>query len=179
MRMGMVVVGIVLLIVGAALMFVPLSPQPQQTLTQSSTTTPYAFTISGISITGSIPISVSWSSNTSVLLVAVACSGSCSSGNVSALSGATIQTGTSGTFSLNVPTGGTVEIAVGTITGGASSTTLNVKTALTTVGTIVLIVGILLLIVGLVLKGRPKPMAQPPMATPAQDASPPMAPPGQ
>lgn len=177
MRIGMVVVGVVVLIIGAALMFVPLSPQPSQTLTQSSTSTPYAFTISGISLTGSIPISVSWTSNTTVLLVAVACSGSCSSGNVSALSGATIQTGTSGSFTLNVPTGGTVEIAVGTITGSASSTTVNVTTALTTVGTILLVVGILLLIVGLVLKRKPKGMAQPP-AMPAQDSQP-MAPPGQ
>lgn len=175
MRIGMVVVGVVVLIIGAALMFVPLSPQPSQTLTQTSESTPYAFTISGISLTGSIPISVSWTSNTTITLLAVACSGTC--GNLSTLSGVTLQTGTSGSFSLSVPTGGTVEIGTITTGGTPSSTTVNVTTALTTVGTILLVVGILLLIVGLVLKRKPKGMAQPP-AMPAQDSQP-MAPPGQ
>lgn len=179
MRVGIVVVGVVLLVIGAVLLFVPLAPQPAQKLDQSSTTAPYAFTVSGFSITGSMPVSVSWTSNTSVLLVAVSCSGSCASANVSTLSGAVIQTGTSGSFTLSVPDGGTVEIAVGSVTGSPSSTTVNVTTAETTIGSILLIVGILLLIVGLVLRRKSsKPMAAA-SAMPAQDSQPPMAPPGQ
>ncbi|MCI4336110.1 MAG: hypothetical protein L3K17_02805 [Thermoplasmata archaeon] len=171
MRAGIVVVGVVLLVIGAALLFVPLSPQPAQTLTQSSETTPAGFTIAGFSITGNIPITVTWSSNTTVLIVAVACSGTCANENLSTLSGVT-QTGTSGTFSLNVPTGGQVWIAAGSLAGAPSSTTVNVKTALTTVGSLLLILGVLLLLVGLVLKSKSKAMRAPPPEPAASDAAP-------
>lgn len=177
MRIGIVVVGVVLLVIGAVLLFVPLTPQPAQTLSSSSAA-PYEFQVSGFSITGSMPVSVSWTSNTSVILAAVACSGTCS-GNVSSLSGVVLQTGTSGSFTLSVPDGGTVAIVAESSTGGPSSTTVNVTTAQTSIGSILLIVGILLLIVGLVLKRKSsKPMAASP-AMPAQDSQPPMAPPGQ
>jgi uncharacterized membrane protein len=178
MRVGMVVVGVVLLVIGAVLLFVPVAPQPSQTMNESSIETPYAFQISGFSITGNMPITVSWTSNTSVTLLAVACTGSCNSGNISTLSGVEVQTGTSGTFNMNVPSGGTVEIGAAPLTGGPSTTTVNVTTSETTIGSILLIVGILLLIVGLVLKRKSKAMSAPP-AMPAQESQPPMAPPAQ
>lgn len=179
MRAGIVVVGVVLLVIGAVLLYVPLAPQPAQTMTQSSSSaSPYAFQVSGFSITGSMPVSISWTSNTSVILAAVACSGTCS-GNISSVSGVVLQTGTSGSFTLSVPDGGTVAIVAESSTGGPSTTTVNVTTAETSIGSILLIVGILLLIVGLVLKRKSaKPMGASP-AMPASDSQSPMAPPGQ
>ena len=52
MRTGFVVVGVVLVILGAVLMLVPLVPQASVTVSQS---TPYVANITGFSITGTSP----------------------------------------------------------------------------------------------------------------------------
>ncbi|HYK93612.1 MAG TPA: hypothetical protein VEY07_06180 [Thermoplasmata archaeon] len=169
MRAGIVVVGIVLAIIGAVLLFVPVSSQAAQKIDESGA----AVQVGGFSITGSIPVAVSWTSTEPVTFYAAACSGSCATGSIASLSGVTIQVGTSGTFTINQPSGG--QIAFGFIPQNVSSTsataTVNMTTALTTVGSIVLIVGILILIVGLVLRSKSKASAMPPPqpATPGSD----------
>lgn len=167
MRVGIVVAGIVLVIVGAVLLFVPVVAQGSHTLDQSSANSFYLFSVSGFSITGSIPVSISWSSPSTVVMIAAACSATCDTGNLAGLSLAT-GTGTSGTLTVNQPNGGEVVVGFEPTSGGSSNATatVNVTTALTTVGSILLIVGILILIVGVVLRSKSKmaPMAPPPMS---------------
>jgi uncharacterized membrane protein len=175
MRIGLVIVGVVLLIVGAALLFVPVVPQSNETVSSSSTAPYYAASVSGFSLTGSIPIAVTWaSSGPSVTVIAGACSGSCiSSSQVSSI---TYQNGTSGSFTLSQPDGGSILMGVDQ-GGGGVNVTFKITTALTTVGSILVPVGILVLIVGAVLKrGGSKP-APAPMAAPEPTPTAPESPP--
>jgi uncharacterized membrane protein len=168
--MGVVVVGVVLLILGAVLMFVPIVPQSAQKVSSGSTLPAVIFSVSGFSVTGSIPVSVSWSSTGPVEVAAATCSGSCASANASAASGVVLQSGTSGSFTLNQPNGGQVVlVAVSTNSSSPTTTTFNVTTALSTVGSILLILGIVLLIVGVVVKSKSK--AAPMPMSPAADQS--------
>jgi uncharacterized membrane protein len=171
-RIGLVVVGIVLLVLGAVLLFVPLVPQSSQTVSSDSAVPGEVFSVSGFSLTGSIPVTISWTSDSPVIVAAATCSGNCESSNVSSVSGVTTQTGTSGTINLNQPDGGEVGFfVVSESPGGHANATFNVKTALTSVGSILLIVGILVLILGVVLRSGPKnpPASAPP--TPSSDAT--------
>ncbi|MCI4352422.1 MAG: AAA family ATPase [Thermoplasmata archaeon] len=164
-RIGKVllVVGLVLAVVGAVLLFVPVVAQPSQTV-QTTSSTPYvAFTVSGFSLTGSIPVSVSWTSTASVTVLAAACSAQCS-GNPSSISGLTTQTGTSGKFTLNQPDGGAVVLGALNVGGAAAAVTFKVTTALTSIGSILLIVGILLLVVGILRWSRKAEMPAAAMA---------------
>ncbi|MCI4372828.1 MAG: hypothetical protein L3K02_04205 [Thermoplasmata archaeon] len=172
MRIGFVVVGVVLVLLGAVLAFVPLIQVASQTITEG---TPYEANVTGVSVTGSVPASVSWSSNATISIEVGTCStlqsnGMCS-GSVSLLP---IQNGTSGTFSFSVPTGGAFVVAIASLSAATASIT--VKLAQSTIGLILLIVGILLLIVGLVLKRKGSKMAASSMAAP-MPSTPPASPP--
>jgi uncharacterized membrane protein len=176
MRIGLVIVGVILLIVGAVLLFVPVVPQSNETVSSSSSTPYYEASVSGYSISGSIPISVTWtSSGPAVEVAAGACSSGCT--NPSQVSSLTFQNGTSGSFTLNQPNGGS--IVMGEIYSGSSAVnvTFKITTALSTVGTILVPVGILILIVGAVLKGKGAKMAAAPAPTPAEPSSTPPPPP--
>lgn len=169
MRIGWVVVGIVLLLIGAVLLFVPVVPQANETVSSSSSTPYYAANVTGFSLTGNIPVAVSWSTsgNASVSIIAGACTSSCQS--LSQVSSLTFQNGTSGSFTLNQPDGGS--IVMGVASSGSSNVTFKISTALTTVGTILAIVGILLLIVGIVLRKKSKGSASPAPATPSTEST--------
>jgi uncharacterized membrane protein len=177
MRAGVVVVGIVLVVIGAVLMFVPVVGQGSQKV-DSSSSTPYdVFSVSGFSLTGSIPVSVAWTSTAAVTIVAAACSASCNTGDVSGISGLTEQTGTSGSFTLNQPDGG--EVLVGVVSSGSGSpatATFSITTALTTVGSILLVLGIVILIVGVVLRSKSKAASMPPAEPAGQMADAPNPP---
>ena len=181
MRGGIVIVGIVLIVIGAVLLFVPVAGQGSQTVNSGSSTPFEVISVSGFSITGSIPVSISWTSTGPAEVVAASCTASCdTSGGVSALAGVVIQSGTSGSFTIGQPNGG--EVVYGVIsTGGSSSVnaTFSVTTALTTVGSVLLIVGIVILIIGAVLRSKSKMAAMPPPqpATPAGEPMAPMNPP--
>ena len=181
MRLGILVAGIVLVIIGAALTFVPVVPQGSQTVRSNSTAPYYAGSISGFSLTGSIPVSVSWTASSDVEIVAVAasCDGAgCS--NATQISGATLQSGTSGSFTLDQPDGGSIIMGVVSTPGGSSANaTFKITTAVTTVGAILAIVGIILVIVGAVVrKGRKATTVAPaPTAWPAPTDGPTTAPP--
>ncbi len=185
MRLGIAVVGVILLVLGAVLLFVPLSPQPNQNVTSGSVSTGGSgvsiFSVSGFSLTGNIPVSISWSAPTAVVIGAVACSGTCQNPSTSG-SGVAVQTGTSGTFTLNQPDGGEIGLVAITTAGSAVTVTFKITTALTTVGSILLILGILLLIVGVVLKsksGAPAPVGAPPASPPPATTESTTAPPAQ
>jgi uncharacterized membrane protein len=168
MRAGLVVVGIVLAIIGAALLFVPVLPQSNETATSSSSTPYYAGSVSGFSLTGSIVVAVSWSTNgnTSVNVIAATCGGSCD--NVSDVSGITSQNGTSGSFTLSQPNGGSIIMGV-IYSGEAVTVTFKITTTLSTVGTLLIVLGIILLILGIVLgrKSTAPTTPTPPPVNPA------------
>jgi uncharacterized membrane protein len=151
MRPVIVVVGIVLLIVGAVLLFEPVVPQANQTITSQSSPPVDIESVSGYSLTGSIAVHIAWTSVAPVTVVAATCSANCNYN--SSASGVTLQSGTSGSFTLNQPNGG--EIAFGAInltSGKGGNATFTISTALATVGTLLIVVGILLVIAGVILK---------------------------
>jgi hypothetical protein len=175
MRMGLVVVGVVLLLIGAVLLFVPVVPQSNETVSSNSELPYYAASISGFALTGSTPVSVSWSVNgsTPVEIVAGACTSSCA--NATQISSITTQNATSGSFTLNQPNGGSILMGV-VYGGGPVTVTFKIATALSTVGTALLVIGILVLIAGLVLGRKPKPapmMAAQPTVVAADSGRPP------
>jgi uncharacterized membrane protein len=171
----MVVVGLVLLIIGAVLTFVPVAPQPSETVYSDSYEPYYHAHISEFSLTGTIAVSVSWSANATVeiLAAALSCQGSdCPTGNITQVSGLVNQTGTSGSFTLYQPSGGSFIMGIWSTSGNVpASATFNLTTAVTQIGVILVIIGILVLIAGVVLrKKRPKaPAAVPP--APSQPSS--------
>ncbi len=172
MRIGLVIVGVVLLIVGVALLLVPLVPQTNETVSSSSATPYYVASLSGFSLTGSIPIAVSWtSSGPAVTVIAGACSGTCS--NQSQVTGITSQAGTSGSFTLNQPDGGSILMGEVYTGSGTANVTFTITTALSTVGTVLVPIGILVLIVGVVLKRKGAMAPAPPMAAPSAPPPPP------
>ncbi|MCI4369927.1 MAG: hypothetical protein L3J81_01195 [Thermoplasmata archaeon] len=151
MRPVIVVVGIVLLIVGAVLLFEPVVPQANQTITSQSSPPIDIESVSGYSVTGAIAVHIAWTSVEPVTVVAATCSANCNT--TSTASGVTLQSGTSGSFTLNQPNGG--EIAFGALnltSGKGGNATFTISTALATVGTLLVVVGILLVIAGIILK---------------------------
>lgn len=163
MRIVIVVVGIVLIILGAVLAFVPLATAASQEVTSSA---PYVANITAaFSITGTVPLTISWTSGSTTSMILGACdkvnsgasniSGSCTNAQI------TTQTGTSGSWNVNVKPGGA--IVAGCFTSGCTAN-ITVKEGQTVIGDILLILGIVVLIVGVVLKSKPK--AAPPMAQP-------------
>lgn len=166
MRIVIVVVGIVLIILGAVLAFVPIGQIASQDVTSNA---PYAANLTGgaiaFSITGTVPLTISWTSSNSTTMIMGACdkvnlgasniSGSCTNAQI------TTQTGTSGSWNVNVKPGGA--IVAGCATSNCKAT-VTVKAGYTVIGDILLILGIVLLIVGVILKSKPK--AAPPMAQP-------------
>lgn len=151
MRAGLVVVGVVVLIVGAALLFVPILPQANATVTYERAG--YEANITGFSLTGSIAGTLAWNANQTVEFVFVSCpTGPCSSG------ASTIETqnGTSGSISFSVPSGGEVGARIVAGPPGASAT---VKLTLSepTWGSILVVAGVVILLAGLLLRRKPSP----------------------
>ena len=171
MRWGWVVVGIVVAVIGAALLFVPVIPQSNETATSSSATPYVIVSVGGYSLTGNVPVAVSWSvsGSTSVEVLAGACTANCN-GTSPQVSSLTSQNGTSGSFTLNQPNGG--EVIMGVVYDGSPAVTVTFKitTALSTVGTILVVIGILVLIVGVVLRrSKATPTPAPPTSTPSTE----------
>jgi uncharacterized membrane protein len=160
-RIIWVVLGVVLLIVGVVLLFVPVMPQTSQSLTAGTSQTSsdvYLGQVSGWSLTGNIPVAISWNSSADVIVGYATQSGACPSYlNVSNLVVST-QNGTSGSFTVNQPNGGCIVLAAA---GYGSVVTFKITTSLTLIGTILVFVGIIVMIVGIVLRGKPKAQPQP------------------
>jgi hypothetical protein len=179
MRAGWIVVGVVLLLVGAVLLFVPVIPQTNEVVSSSADIPFYAASVSGYSLTGSVPVAVTWTSSASTTVAAAVCSGSCT--NTSQISGVTYQTGTSGSFTLNQPNGGSIVMGEESSGNGTVSVTFKITSALSTVGSLLVVVGIIALLVGIVAGRKPKPapgmMAQPGASTTGSGNDPPGVPP--
>ncbi len=159
MRGGVVAIGIVLLVIGAVLAFVPLIQAASQDVSESS---PAAYNISALfSITGTVPLSISYTSSQTVDILVGTCDSvtyspsgqpQCSNPSISS------QNASGGTFNVNVKPGGAVVIGL----LGPGTATVTVKEGQTTAGDILLILGIVLVLVGLVLRGRARPVSPTP-----------------
>jgi len=160
MRTGLVVVGVVLLVLGAVLMLVPLVPQASVTVTQS---TPYVANITGFSITGTVPGEVSWSSSDTTTFAFGTCASLSASDRCTGANSSWVQNGTSGTITFSVATGG----AIAALVIGNGSASVNIKLAETTIGVVVIVIGVLLLLLGVVLKRKAAPAPPVPSPTPA------------
>src|SRR5690242_12221828 len=157
MRAGVLVVGILLAILGGILAFVPFIPTGSQTITAQQE---WAFNVTAaFSITGTVPLSISWSSPTDVTVQLVTCDSvsdlTCTNEHDSE------QNGTSGTFAVNPKVNG----AVGLILGTPGNATVTVREAQPTIGDALLIVGGLFVVAGIVLPRR-KPPAPVPVPAP-------------
>ncbi len=168
MRAGAVVLGVLLMVGGAVLAYVPFVPQPEQKVTS---TNPLVFNVTALfSLTGTDPLSASWTATVSVTLWAASCdhvnpNGSNLSNICRGFAVIATQNGTSGSFSWAPKLGATV--LIGFVPTNLSSTngtaTINVKTAEPAIGWIVFFLGLILLIVRLVVRKRGEPMpASPP-----------------
>ncbi len=164
MRTGMVAVGIVLLVLGAVLAFVPLLQAGSQDVSES---TPWGFNVTAaFSITGTVPLTISYSSSQSVNILVGTCDSISYSSGSPQCTNPTVsgQNGSSGTFNINVKPGGAVVVGI----LGAGTASVTVKEAQTPLGDILLILGIVVLLVGLVMRRRPSPA---PMAAPTAPPS--------
>lgn len=157
-----VAAGGVILVVGTVLLLVPVTPQPTETVRSQ-----YVGSVSGFSLIGKIAVFVTWTSAGAVQIGAAACPSTCTLSDYGR-SGAVRQYGTSGSFSLNQPDGGSIIMGnVGPtpqIVGlSGPNITFHITTAPTTVGTGAVVVGGAVLILGLVLRStsyaRPAPPA--------------------
>ncbi len=173
MRVGWVAVGIALVVGGALFLVVPLEPLPSQTVSTSATIPYYLGRVAGFSVTGAIPVSVSWTSDAPVEIFAGACASHCTNATVSSV---VAEYGLGGSFSLSQPDGG--YILLGATPSGAAGSPANVSfritTALTTVGSILIGVGFVCLLAGLVRRKGPKPPS--PSTRPVEPAAPPSSP---
>lgn len=184
MRAGLVVVGIILLILGAVLWFVPLIPSSDNfsASTPDCPTAPdctFAYNIYTASSLVPTYAKLSWSSPETVTFVAFTCTNSVSSDQLdSANTSAELRavcgtnatvgntTGTSGSYSFTIPAGGSLVFLA--LTG--SSTPPNVTSTLTGtepfLGLILVVLGVIVLILGLVLKSRRQKAAANPALAP-------------
>ncbi len=166
MRPLIVLIGIVIVIGGVVLAVVPVDPVTSKDITASS---PSHYHISErVPVLPSEPVSLSWSSNVSTTVILLTCSSiylnassvwaQCTGGSNQS------ETGTSGSWSLSVPTGGQY-LWFGVIAGSGAlsnpAVTVSIKTAVPTGALGLWIIGALIVLVGLFLRGRKKPASIP------------------
>ncbi len=162
MRWSWVAVGVALAVVGVLLLYVPVVPQRSETATYSTSSEGvqygyYRANVSGYSLSGTVVVDVSWTSNTStsVQVIAAACTAACG-GDYQHLSDVTNETGTQGRFVLDQPNGGSIVMGVlSTATGKDASVTFKITTAFATAGSVLVVAGPVLVIVGAVVRRRP------------------------
>ncbi len=183
-RTGIVIVGVILLVLGAVLAFVPLVTQSVQQTGSSSSSgfSGYVWNNNGIVLPATVKIS--WSASSTVMFLYITCTNTITQSQAQAANfnisscngmqsygaqsstflGQTIHydTGTSGSQSISVPAGGTLLFSG----GSGSPTTINISASYPEplIGFILLIVGVLILLVGLVLKSKKRAAAAPPQA---------------
>jgi hypothetical protein len=173
----MLIVGIVVIIIGAVLLFVPIVPTQSQKVTPSN---PDIFNVTAaFSITGQIQLALTWSASGSIEFAVASCnhldltatnfSHICQGPKVIGF-----QNGTSGSFSWSSKLGATVFAGIVTQNGSSGpSASVDVKGSSPVLGSILLIVGIILLIVGAVAPRRRPAMAPAPTSTTTTTATPP------
>lgn len=178
MRIWFVVIGVVVALVGATLLYVPVYPQPTQTVPAlPGPPTYYIGNVTGAPITGKIPVSISWTANVTVTVIGGACTNHCV--NFTDLSSVTLQAGTSGSFTVDQPIGGSIFFGANASGSTSGLVTFKVTSALSTLASALVIVGVVLALIGVFLRTQkpspaiatvPAPGAPSPSPTPAPAA---------
>jgi hypothetical protein len=156
-RVGVLIAGIVVIVIGAVLLFVPILPLQSQTVTSSA---PDIFNVTtAFSPTGGLQLSLTWSSATSITFAVFTCSSiNLNAHNFSGICrGPSIigfQNGTSGSFNFATKQGSTVFAGIVSQRSGTAS--VNVSGSSPVLATILLVLGVVLAIVGVVLKRKVK-----------------------
>ncbi len=184
-RTGIVIVGVILLVLGAVLAFVPLVTQSVQQTGSSSSSgfSGYVWDNNGIILPATVKISWTATSTSEFFYITCtntitqseaqasnfnltsSCNGMKTYGAQSTTFGGqtyNYDSGTSGSQSISVPGGGTLLFQGASGTGGTINISASYPEPL--IGLILLIVGVLILLVGLVLKSKKRVAAAPPQA---------------
>ncbi len=181
MRTGLVVVGLILLILGAVLLFIPILPgntnfsavSPTQCVSQATCQVSYNIYEASPSLLGGTSAKFTWSSPSTIFFHAVTCTNAVSGSQLSSAT-TTAQfnaacgtsnviantTGTGGTYTFTIPSGGSFVffgISAGTSSVTGSSTLTATEPLL---GLVILVVGLLLLIVGAATTSKKKKAAR-------------------
>lgn len=171
MRRRVLLLGIVLVLIGIVLSYVPTVPEGSHTatVTADSVAGPwYQFSekVPGSSVTGVIPITISWTASSRATDAdAAACFGDCT--NVTQVD-SFMQTegeGTSGSFSLLQPNGGSIFLALiqQTTPPASDNFSFSITAVLTVAGPLLLTSGTIVIILAGILE--PKGGARPPKTT--------------
>jgi hypothetical protein len=181
MRRWLMVLGIVLILVGIVLSYVPIVPEGSHTATvalhsfASEWSGWYQFSenVSGYSLTGVIPVTISWTASAGTDADAAACFGYCH--NITQVEDfmKTEGEGTSGSFSLLQPNGGSIILAlIQQSTPPASDNfSFSITAVLTVAGPVLLTLGTIAIILAGIL--RPKGEARRP-EVPSSERPPPL-----
>lgn len=169
MRWPWLAVGIALAVVGAILLYVPVLPQGSETAMYSTSNgnPQYSYfrsNLTGISLSGTIVVDVSWTSNTTtpVQVIAAACTAACD-GDFQHLRDVTNETGTRGSFVLDQPNGGSIVMGVfSTASGKDASVTFRITSSLATAASVLVVAGPAVAIAGVLAKRRPRSLAPAP-----------------
>jgi hypothetical protein len=204
MRTGTVIVGVVLILIGAVLMFYPLVPSSSTfqstyylSCGSSSAGACLNYTVFDASpaLFGGTMAKLSWTSSSAIEFLALTCSGQVTTSDISHDTAAqlnsacgtnqTVSSGgspsTSGSYTFTIPSSGTLIFAAGSITTPGPSVSVTLTYTEPLAGAALLIIGVIVLIVGAVRKSaKPKPTPSgPPQAwTPGQPTAPGAQPPG-
>jgi hypothetical protein len=175
------ILGIVLILIGIVLSYVPVVPEGTHTATVTGRSSPgiwgfwYQFSenVSGYSVTGVIPVTISWTASAATDADAAACFGYCH--NVTQVS-SFMQTegeGTGGSFSLLQPNGGSIFLALIQQTSPPASDnfSFSITAVLTVAGPLLLTSGTIAIILGGVL--QPKGDERQPKVPPPERNPPP------
>ena len=157
-RKGILVVGLVLLLIGAVLLFDPLEPQSLPVNTAQS----MKQTVSGAQVNSPLyshSFDISWTSNVSGEMTYKVCNGIWTPSSSVSCSVNSTQSGTSGKISLSVPNGQYVLLFFTSSATQNPSVSVTTKTTIPTGGVILAVLGLLLVIAGAIRKSSPKPAA--------------------
>jgi hypothetical protein len=171
MRRWILFPGIAAVAIGLVLVFVPVVAQPTEIVpADRGAPTYYRADVTGFSITGVLPILITWTASTTVTLVAGACTSACT--NFTDISDLTLQEGTGGHFTLDQPVDGSIFVGANASGSVNGSVTIHPETTISAAGSILLVGGIIAVLVGLFLRPRPgSPAPSPDDGTPAAEST--------
>jgi hypothetical protein len=150
-----------LIAVGIALLFVPVLAQPTETIpARHGPANFYIEHLPGASLTGTIPATISWSSDVAVTVVGGACAAACT--NDSELSDVVVQRGLSGTFAVVQPDGGSIFLGANTSAPIPATVTFHATAAFVTLGSLLAVGGLVVVALAFVWQKRSPDPAPPP-----------------
>ncbi|MCI4351083.1 MAG: hypothetical protein L3K15_06185 [Thermoplasmata archaeon] len=166
MRIGLVIVGIAIVLLGLVPLFEPIVPLQSQSVTSAN---PDIFTVAAVvSPTGNVQLTVTWSSTTSTTFAVYTCTSvNLPASNVSTACQGPMtigsETGTSGTFHFPVKLGSSVIAGIFSQKPGTASVTVTGSSPL--LATVLLVVGLVLVLIGGILKKKAATQSEPPTPT--------------